>query len=112
MKKVLAVAMLMSIAAVFANNAAVNQSNNANGCSSCSACSKVAKKYIGKAAAIKIALAHAGLERSAVRDLKCEFDREDGVMIYEVEFESGAYDYEYDIDAMSGKILKSKKERD
>ena len=33
-------------------------------------------------------------------------------MVYEVEFESGAYDYEYDIDAKTGKILKSKKELD
>ena len=30
----------------------------------------------------------------------------------EVEFESGIYDYEYDIEATTGKILKSKKELD
>ena len=33
-------------------------------------------------------------------------------MVYEVEFESGLFDYEYDINAMTGKILKSKKELD
>lgn len=71
-----------------------------------------AKKYIGKEAAINAALAHAGLERSKVRDLQCELDREDGVMIYEVEFESGLYDYEYDIDAITGEVLKVKKTLD
>ena len=33
-------------------------------------------------------------------------------MVYEVEFESGLFDYEYDVDANTGKILKSKKEFD
>jgi uncharacterized membrane protein YkoI len=71
-----------------------------------------AKKYIGKKAAIDAALSHAGLKRSEVRDLQCELDRENDIMVYEVEFESGLYDYEYDIDATTGKVLKSKKELD
>ena len=71
-----------------------------------------AKKYIGKKAAIDAALSHAGLKRSEVRDLQCELDLENGTMVYEVEFESGLYDYEYDIDATTGKVLKSKKELD
>jgi uncharacterized membrane protein YkoI len=103
---------MIATAAVFANQQAC--ANNA--CQSCCGAKKCAaekaKKYIGKDAAIAIALAHAKLERSAVRDLKCELDRENGIMIYEVEFESGLFDYEYDIDATSGKILKSKKEFD
>jgi uncharacterized membrane protein YkoI len=81
-------------------------------CKSCCCAKPSAQKYIGKEAAIAAALAHAGLERAAVRDLKCELDRENGIMVYEVEFESGIYDYEYDIDAATGKILKSKKELD
>ena len=47
-----------------------------------------------------------------MRNLQCELDRENGIMVYEVEFESGLYDYEYDIDAATGKVLKSKKELD
>ena len=39
-------------------------------------------------------------------------DVENGKTVYEVEFESGLYDYEYDIDAVTGKVLKSKKELD
>jgi uncharacterized membrane protein YkoI len=83
----------------------------------CKSCCKKAKcadaqKQISRDAAIDIALAHAGLERAKVRDLQCELDRENGIMVYEVEFESGLFDYEYDIDAATGKILKSKKELD
>lgn len=85
--------------------------------SACGACCRqregaAARKYIGEEAAVKIALAHAGLERAQVRDLQCELDRENGIMVYEVEFESGQYDYEYDIEATTGKVLKSKKELD
>ena len=29
---------------------------------------------------------------------------------YEIDFESGKYDYSYDIDAITGKIINSKKE--
>ena len=34
------------------------------------------------------------------------------VDISDVDFESGGYEYDYEIDAVSGKILKSQKERD
>lgn len=101
----------VAVAALFANEHKMRQSQTA-GVSDCKSCCIGKRKPIGKDAAIAIALAHAGLKRDAVRDLKCELDREDGIMVYEVEFESGAYDYEYDIDAKTGKILKSKKELD
>ena len=74
--------------------------------------SKKAVEFISEEQAIEKALARAELTRENVRDLKCERDNEDGIVVYEVEFESGKYDYEYDIDAKSGKILKSKKEID
>lgn len=41
-----------------------------------------------------------------------ELDTENGVMVYEVEFKSGGYAYDYDIDAKTGKILKNEKEQD
>jgi uncharacterized membrane protein YkoI len=106
-------------ATAFAAECVVTQTDNAKAKSACNSCCKAKKcktaksqKYIGKKAAIDAALAHAGLERSAIRDLSCELERENGVMIYEVEFESGSYDYEYDIDAVTGKVLRSKKELD
>lgn len=68
--------------------------------------------YIGRQAAIRFALAHAKLHEIDVVRLKCELDREDGVMVYEVEFKKDGFEYDYDIDAKTGTILKSKKERD
>ena len=80
--------------------------------SGCQACSKTACKTIGKEAAINAALAHAGVKRSEVRDLSCELDRENGVLVYDIEFEVGRMEYDYDIDAATGAVLKALKERD
>ena len=41
---------------------------------------------------------------------KSKLDREHGRMIYEVEFVSNGLEYEYDIDANTGKILKRESE--
>lgn len=109
MRKCLIVIVLIAAATVFANNTMTAQVDTKTNCKECR---KASLQYITKETAINAALAHAGLERNKVRDLKCELDRENGVMVYEVEFESGLYDYEYDIDAYTGKVLKSKKEFD
>ena len=103
----------------------------AQACHTCCECTKAAKPvakcppnccqsaalppnngFIGRQAAIKIALAHAKLQESDVRRLRCELDRDDGVMEYEVEFKKDGFEYDYDIDAKTGKVLKAKKERD
>lgn len=68
--------------------------------------------YIGRQAAIRAALAHAGFGEAEVYRLKCELDREDGMMVYEIEFKKDGFEYDYDIDAKSGAVVKSKKERD
>ena len=68
--------------------------------------------FIGREAAIKAALAHAKLNEGEVRRLKCELDREDGVMVYEVDFKKDGFEYDYDIDAKTGTVIKAKKERD
>ena len=68
--------------------------------------------YIGRQAAIRIALGHAKFHESDVARLKCELDREDGVMVYEIEFRKDGFEYDYDIDAKTGSVIKFKKERD
>ncbi len=68
--------------------------------------------YIGEASAQEIALSHAGLTAADARRMKAEFDWEDGRAVYEVEFRSGAYEFEYEIDAATGKILDFEKEID
>ena len=62
--------------------------------------------------AIDIALAHAGLTTDQIRDLDAEKDKERGVWLYEVDFEQGAYEYEYEIHTETGEILKAEKELD
>lgn len=53
-----------------------------------------------------IALQHAGLSASSVYDFSIELDREHGTLVYNVEFEYNGMDYEYEIDANTGAILK------
>jgi uncharacterized membrane protein YkoI len=68
--------------------------------------------FIGRQAAIRAATAHAQLHESDVRAIACELDRENGVMVYEVEFKKDGFEYDYDVDAKTGTIIKAKKERD
>lgn len=53
-----------------------------------------------------IALQHAGLPATSVSFVKLELDQDDGRMVYEIEFYSGNKEYDYEIDAATGKILK------
>ncbi len=68
--------------------------------------------YIGKAKAKEIAFAAAGVKEADARKVQVKFDFDDGVAKYEVDFHAAKYDYEYDIDALSGNILKAEKDRD
>ncbi len=67
---------------------------------------------VTRAKAESVALNHAGLKKSQVRDFECELDYERGVKVYEISFEHGKYDYEYTVDQSTGKILHWEKERD
>ena len=70
------------------------------------------KAFIGAEKAKQISLSHAGLTTGSVWELKCDLDYENGTYIYEVEFKSGRYEYDYDIDAYTGKIIRFNKELD
>ena len=71
-----------------------------------------AARDIGYAAAKAAALKHAGLTEGSIRELDMELDREDGVLVYEIEFKANGYEYEYTIDAATGKILAQERELD
>ncbi len=68
--------------------------------------------YIGEAEAKRIALEHAGIKESDARKLEAELDREHGRVVYDVSFDSGSYEYDYEIDAVTGTVIKADKERD
>lgn len=55
----------------------------------------------------EISLKSAGLEESAVTSLHIKLDKDDGVEEYEVNFYAGGKEYDYDIDAATGKIRSS-----
>ena len=66
---------------------------------------------IGLEKAKEIALADAGFTAEQVKFKRAKRDREDGVVIYEIEFERNGREYEYEIHAGTGAILKSKGKR-
>ncbi len=61
--------------------------------------------YIGEDKAKEIAFKDAGVKEKDASYVLVHLDRDDGVMIYDVEFMVGNEEYDYDIDAVSGKIL-------
>lgn len=80
--------------------------------SSSSSSSSASQSVIGNSKASSIALNHAKLKKSQVRDFECKLDVENGIKVYEVDFEYGRYDYEYDINAKTGKIIRWEKDAD
>ena len=62
---------------------------------------------IGEQKAIEIALSHFSLTEKEVRLDKVKLEKDDGKLIYEVEFEVKNLEYEVEIDARTGKVLDS-----
>ena len=65
---------------------------------------------IGPDRAAAIALADAGVARADAAGLRVKADSDDGVALYEVEFRAGGSEYEYDVRASDGAILKAERE--
>lgn len=59
----------------------------------------------------KEAADHAGVTSGDVVFLEADYDYEDGRMVYEVEFFAGNTEYEYDVDAATGAIVKHGREQ-
>lgn len=65
---------------------------------------------ISELQAKEIAFTHAGLSETDVSRLKVEFDYDDGIPEYEIEFYVGSTEYDYEIHGSSGEILSFGKE--
>ena len=68
--------------------------------------------YISKEQAKTTALTAAGVAEADAREMEIEFDCEDGIIVYEVEFKSAGREYEYEVDASTGKIFTEESEAD
>ncbi len=70
------------------------------------------KSYIGRDAALTATLTHAGVAAADAKRIRIEFDNNDGRMVYEIEWKSGRTEYDYEVDAITGQILKAEKNID
>ena len=70
------------------------------------------KGYIGETKAKEIALAKAGVSESDLTFYTVGLDTHKGVMVYDVEFISGSYEFDCEVNAMTGEIVKFEKEYD
>lgn len=68
--------------------------------------------YIGMDRAKAIALEHAGLTAAQAAFTHASMDRDHGKMVYELEFRQGRTEYEYKIDAATGRILDHEMDAD
>ena len=66
---------------------------------------------IGEEAAKSAALAHAGVSAADATGLRCELDEDGGRWVYEIEFRAGGVEYEYEIAAADGTVLKAEQDR-
>jgi len=64
-----------------------------------------ASGYIGADKAKSIALSNAGVSVSDAVFTRAKLDRDDGRYLYEIDFYTADYEYDYEVDAITGKIL-------
>ena len=67
---------------------------------------------ISKEKVIEIALKKVSKKQSEVYDIEAELDIENGVLVWEVEFEDGKFEYDFEIDAKTGAIVKQQNGKD
>lgn len=67
---------------------------------------------VTKAEAKDIALKHAGVKSADIKGYQIELEKDDGIWKYEISFHSGNIEYEYVINAQTGKIIESEKDID
>ncbi len=62
---------------------------------------------ISKEKAKEIVLEHAKLTEDKITDYEIDLDNENGILVYEISFDSNGKEYDYDVDANTGKVTNS-----
>ena len=70
-------------------------------------CGAIGGNDIGRDAALEAALEDAGVSESDTTRLKVSEDNDDGRKIYEIQFDAGEKEYDYEVSASDGKILSA-----
>lgn len=73
--------------------------------SNSSSAAQPSSNYIGVDKAKSIALKDAGVSAASASFTKAKLDRDDGLRVYEIEFFTSSKEYEYEINAATGKII-------
>lgn len=79
-------------------------------CFSVGTTAALAADYIGAEKAKEIAFAKAGITAEQAMFVTCEFDYDNGIAVYDVEFYFEKTEYDCEINAKTGEVLKFKKE--
>ena len=74
-------------------------------------CGATQGKDLGKDSAKNIAFEEAGVTEDQVARLRVSKDRDDGRVVYEIDFDAGETEYNYDIAAKNGEILSAETEK-
>lgn len=89
------------------------QTGNAAGSSKTeSGANNTANSRISEEEARSIALKDAGVSEQDISGIRIKLEKDDGIQQYEVDFYAGDREYDYDIDASTGKILSKDMEID
>lgn len=67
---------------------------------------------VGETVAKENALNHAGVNEADIRQYSCELELKRLNLVYDIEFKSSGYEYEYLVDAATGEIISSDKDKD
>lgn len=87
-------------------------STKSNSKNSSSPAQSANSSYIGVEKAKSIALNHAGISEAEAKFLEIELDRDDYIKKYEISFRCGDFEYDYEINAETGKVISAEKEYD
>ena len=82
-----------------------NNNNNSNANDSTNNGNNATTASITVEEAKNIALTNANLTEDAVQFLRTEQEYDDGVLVYEIDFTSGDYEYDYKINANTGEVV-------
>ena len=79
-------------------------------CGCAAACAE--QKALTPEEAKTIVLNYAGLTADQVTFTKCWEDRDDGRLVYEIEFYANGIEYDFDVDLYTGRIVDSDRDND